>query len=132
MVSGIGTILLVDDEEYVRIIGQSMLEEMGYDVIIAEDGQQAVELFENIHTDIDLIILDMIMPKMNGSETFYKLKEIDEDCKVIIASGYIKDEKLYELREAGLAGFIKKPYDSYELSQMIANVIESSKAAHLV
>ncbi len=120
---GSGLILLVDDEEIIRITGKLMIEEMGYEVMLAKNGREAVDVFQKRHADIDLVIMDMIMPEMNGSEAFMKMKEIDPDCKVVIQSGFSKEEGLSELRKLGLAGFIQKPYRDYELSQLLAKIL---------
>ncbi len=124
VLSGSGKILLVDDENLIRVTGKYMLEDMGYQVIIAENGQEAVRIFEKDYTEIDLIIMDMIMPEMNGREAFHKMREIDEDCKVVISSGFTKDESLSELKEAGLAGFINKPFSDYELSRLLDDLLK--------
>ena len=100
-----------------------MLQKMGYQVLLAENGREAIELFQQRHEEIDLIILDMIMPIMNGRETFVEMRKIDAHCNVLIASGFTKNESLAELRKAGLAGFIHKPYRDYELSQLLAKVL---------
>jgi len=100
-----------------------MLQKMGYQVLLAENGREAIELFQQRHEEIDLIILDMIMPIMNGGETFVEMRKIDAHCNVLIASRFTKNESLAELRKAGLAGFIHKPYRDYELSQLLAKVL---------
>jgi len=120
-----GTILLIDDEELVRITAKLMLEEVGYNVIVGENGKEAVELFEKNRKDIDLVLMDMIMPLMNGSEAFYKLREIDKNCKIIIASGYTKEESLNDLKKAGLNGFIHKPFKDFELGDIIEKVLKT-------
>lgn len=119
ILSGLGTILLVDDEEFNRNIGRDVLSSLGYKVILAENGEDSVEIFKNRMSEIDLVIMDMIMPVMNGSEAFLKMKEIDNNCKVIISSGFTKDENIDDLKEAGLIGFIHKPYRISELSQLL-------------
>lgn len=119
---GTGRILLVDDEEMNRILNTDILESLGYQVISAEDGQEAIEIFREKHTEIDIVLMDMIMPRMNGAEAFYKMKEIDENCKIIIASGYTKDEKIDELIEDGVKGFIIKPYKISEISRVLDEV----------
>jgi len=116
---GSGLVLLVDDEKLIRITGQHMLEEMGYTVMLAENGQQAIQLFKTHHKKIDYVISDMIMPEMNGRETFFKMKEIDDNCKVIISSGFSKEDDTKELQEAGLVGFIQKPFSYYKLNQLL-------------
>ncbi|MGL1903769.1 MAG: PAS domain S-box protein [Fibrobacterales bacterium] len=124
---GTGQVLLVDDEELIRITAKDSLEDMGYTVFLAENGLEALDLFTQKHLEIDVVIMDMIMPVMNGSEAFFKMKEIDAYCSIIISSGYTKDENLNELREAGLAGFIQKPFRNEELGQLLSDVAKKSK-----
>ncbi|MGL1891465.1 MAG: response regulator [Spirochaetaceae bacterium] len=124
VLEGAGQVLLVDDEELVRMTGKYTLEEMGYKVILAENGLEAIDIFEKNFHDIDLVILDMIMPKMNGTEAFEKMKKIDENCKIIISSGFTKDENLNELRKKGLTGFIQKPFRDYELSKLLSEILK--------
>ncbi len=117
--NGNGTILFVDDEESIRTIGTTLLRKMGYTVTVCDNGSKALDLFKTSEEPFDLVISDMIMPDMGGSELFYKLKEIDENCKVLIASGYIKDQSLAELNASGLKGFIQKPFTYSKLSSSI-------------
>ncbi len=123
VISGTGLIILVDDEEIIRITGEHMLKEMGYEVLLAENGKKAIDIFQKRYKEIDLVLMDMIMPEMNGSETFLKMKKIDKNCKVIISSGFTKNEDLNEMRKSGLEGFISKPFNDYELSHLIAKVL---------
>ncbi len=129
VIAGTGTILLVDDEELIRKTGRYLLEEIGYHVLLADDGTEAVDIFRDKSEEIDLVIMDMIMPNMNGSEAFYKLKEIDDNCRVIIASGFTRDESLTELKKAGLRGFIRKPFSIASISQIIGDILESTDEA---
>ena len=122
-ITGSGTILLVDDEELIRKVGSILLKEMGFDVILAANGLEAVNIFSSQNKDIDLIITDMIMPVMNGREAFYRFKKIDNYCKIIISSGFVRDENLEQMERDGLSGFIKKPFKSNELSQLIGKVL---------
>jgi len=124
IITGSGTILLVDDEESNRILNQDILESLGYNIYLAEDGLESIEIFSKKHSEIDIVLMDMIMPRMNGSEAFDKLKEIDENCKVIIASGYTQDENIDKLFNNGLAGFINKPYKISEISQLLNDIIK--------
>ncbi len=114
-----GRVLLVDDEEIIRLTGSALLEEIGYTVVTADNGRAGVDIFKKSPTEFDIIILDMIMPEMSGSEAYYAIKEIDPDATVYIASGYTKDEKLDELENHGLSGFIHKPFKPDELIKMI-------------
>lgn len=125
IVAGTGLILLVDDEEFIRIVGKHMLEDMGYKVMLAENGLEAFEVFQKHAADIDAIVMDLIMPKMDGRETFEKIRAINENCKIIISSGFAKDENLKDLTEMGLAGFIRKPFRDFELSQILAKVLKT-------
>jgi len=123
ILSGKGNILLVDDEEIVRLTDKYMLEELGYEVILAENGREAVELFREQYSEIDLVIMDMVMPEMDGREAFGRMQEIDPNCKVVISSGFFENEKIEKLRQEGLAGFLHKPFRDYELSQLLAVLI---------
>lgn len=122
IIRGTGKILLVDDEEIIRTTGSYILEEAGYNVITAVNGQDALKIFEQ-NSDIDLVIIDMIMPKMDGTNTFYNLKKTDPDCLVILSSGFTKEENLCELKDDGLAGFIKKPFKKEELTSLISTLL---------
>ncbi len=122
--SGSGQILLVDDDELIRVTGKHMLEEMGYEVILAEDGGLAVDIFKKNFENIDVVIMDMIMPSMNGREAFNEMKKIDVNCRIIISSGFTKEENLDSLRDNGLNGFIHKPFKDVELSKLLIDVLE--------
>jgi len=127
---GSGKIILIDDEEIIRITGTHLLKDMGYKVFAFDNGLDAIEMFKKQHLEIDLIITDMIMPKINGSDTFYKLREIDSNCKVIISSGFTREESIAELKAAGLAGFIKKPFKSRELASLLEDVLVNNNSHH--
>ncbi len=124
VISGTGIVLLVDDEEFIRITGKYTLEEMGYQVILAENGVEAVDLFREKHGQIDLVLMDMIMPRMNGSEAFRLMKEIDDQCRVVLSSGFTKYESLKELKKMGLSGFIQKPYTMKELLKLMSELMD--------
>jgi two-component system, cell cycle sensor histidine kinase and response regulator CckA len=123
---GSGTVLLVDDEEVIVDVGQEILKSMGYKVVIARSGREAIEIFDKAHylTSVpDLIILDMIMPEMGGGETYDKLKEINPQVKVLLSSGYGIDGQVTEILKRGCDGFIQKPFKISELSQSIQRVL---------
>lgn len=121
--SGTGRILLIDDEEFIRFTGKVMLKRLGYEVVLAENGLEGVKIYSR-DKNFKLVITDMIMPKMNGTETFYKLKEINNECKVLISSGFAKDENLEKLYADGLKGFISKPFRTVELSNAVKNALK--------
>ncbi len=126
-VYGEGCILVVDDEEIVRTIAAALLESLGYESLFAENGMAALEVYEREKGRIDLVLLDVIMPGISGVDTFYRLKQIDENVKVILSSGFRKDEKIKDLYKAGIKGFMQKPYHLIELSRIVAGVINSSQ-----
>jgi len=104
------TILVIDDEEVIRAMIGEMLRRQGYEVVFAANGIEAIDIFESEHSNIDLVILDMIMPYQNGKETFVGLKEIDPRVKVLLTSGYSVDGMTQEIMQMGAKGFIKKPF----------------------
>ncbi|MFV0421027.1 response regulator [Oleidesulfovibrio sp.] len=109
-VIGTGRILLVDDEELMRVTGHTLLTDMGYDVVLASDGQQALEVFKEQQGAFDLVIMDMVMPRMDGRDCFRELKKVDPDVCVVLSSGFTQESDLAEVKKLGLAGFINKPY----------------------
>jgi len=106
---GNGTVLLVDDEDTVRNIGSEMLAELGFTVITANDGKQALEIFKN-SPEILFVILDLTMPHMDGEQCFRELRQLKSDVKVIMSSGFNEHEVTQKFAGKGLAGFIQKPY----------------------
>jgi len=119
-----GKILVVDDDECVRQSSREILNFLGYDVSLVSSGQSALEYFQGNHQDVDLILLDSVMPDMEGIECFRQLQLVDSHIPVLLCSGYDPNGHLAALREEGLAGFVQKPYDVSELSQVIARVLE--------
>jgi CheY-like chemotaxis protein len=121
---GTGTVLLVDDEEVIREVGKELLEAVGYQVLIAKDGKEAVEVYRENCDDIDLVVLDMIMPNMGGGEAYDRMKEIDPDIRVLLSSGYSIDGEATEILERGCDGFIQKPFDIKALSHKVREILE--------
>ena len=115
--------MLVDDEEAVRTVGMRILERLGYKVMVAANGQQALNIVQQHHEPLDLIVLDMILPGLSGRETFYRLKEIDPNIKVLLYSAHSMDEDVHLLLERGALGFVQKPYRIAALSQKIAEML---------
>jgi PAS domain S-box-containing protein len=124
---GEGTILLVDDEEVIIDVGSEILEVLGYKVSVARSGREAVEIYKEKQNEIDMVILDMIMPEMDGGETFNALKSIDPGIKVILSSGYSADARSTKMMEEGCYGFIQKPYSVNTLSQKVRDVLDKKK-----
>lgn len=122
---GSGTVLFVDDEQTIRQVGKWMVEKLGYTVILAGDGQEAVEIFKERQEEIAFVLLDLTMPVMGGEETFHALRRIRPDIPVIISSGYSESEVLAQFAGQGIAGFIEKPYQLDALKIKIQSVMES-------
>jgi len=120
-----GTVLLVDDEAVVRKICMSILEKIGYRVLSAKDGEEVLELYKNNKDEIDIVLLDMIMPNMSGGEVYDHLKEINPEVKVLLASGYSIDGEATEILNRGCDGFIQKPFDIKKLSAKIAEILDN-------
>ncbi|HBD94160.1 MAG: hypothetical protein A2015_13980 [Spirochaetes bacterium GWF1_31_7] len=116
---GSGVILLAEDDEVLRETTRDLVEALGYDVLTAQNGKEAILVFEDNKDTIDTVILDMAMPVMNGKETFYEIKKIKSDVRVIICSGYFKENDIIELKENGLDYVITKPYNIEELSHIL-------------
>jgi len=123
VVKGNGTILLVDDEDIIIEVGEKMLGCLGYRVIIARSGTQAVEIYQRRYQDIDMVVLDMIMPHTSGFETYTRLKEINPLVKVLLSSGYRDRGQAGEIVERDAQSFIQKPFDLSQLSQKIASML---------
>ena len=118
-----GLVLLVDDEEMVLDVGARMLEKIGYQVICTTDGQKAIDIFRNRGKKIDLVILDMIMPGLDGEQVFYTLKKIDPEIRVLLASGYSVDGQAEELIRQGCNGYIQKPFSLRQLSRKVKEIL---------
>jgi two-component system, cell cycle sensor histidine kinase and response regulator CckA len=119
-----GTVLLVDDEELIRTSGQRLLRALGYRVLLAEDGAEAVEIFGEQRSDILMVVLDMVMPVMDGVDTFLKLRELDPKVKILLTSGHTLEEKAAMLLERGARGFLQKPYTLDALAEGMYQVLE--------
>jgi len=122
---GSGTILVVDDDESVREAAGDMLMTMGFEVLSASNGQEGVEIFRQFAEKIEVVLLDMTMPVMGGNEAFQKIREIREDARVILSSGFNEQEVINKIEAEGLAGFLKKPYQLSGLQKIIREVLDS-------
>jgi PAS domain S-box-containing protein len=122
---GSGIVLVVDDEEAVRGLARRMLELMGFTVLTARDGREAVEVFRRESDRIRLVLLDMTMPHLDGAETFREMRRIRSDVKAILTSGYNEQSAISQFAGKGLAGFIQKPYRYEELLAVIRSALGS-------
>lgn len=121
---GEGTVLLVDDEQTVRNVGQRMLERVGFSVVTAEDGVQAMQYFKKEHNNLRCVILDMSMPHMDGEETFAAIRKTAPDMPVILSSGYNRQSVVSRFTCSSPVGFLQKPYQLermvHELQQLLS------------
>jgi nitrogen-specific signal transduction histidine kinase/CheY-like chemotaxis protein len=124
LVAGSETILLIDDEEVVVDACQQLLEELGYAVFVARSGEEGITAFAARREEIDLVILDMIMPGMNGGDTFDHLRELDPEVKILLSSGYSLNRQAQKIMARGCNGFIQKPFSLRELSVKIRAALD--------
>lgn len=113
------TILVIDDEETVRKVARSALEREGFHVVSAQDGSEAVEILQERRAEIDGVLLDLSMPKMDGEEVLGAIREMDTEMPVILSSGYMDDAAEQRLRQVGFTGFLPKPYAPMELVESL-------------
>ena len=121
---GTGKVLLVDDEEVVLEVGQELLEATGYTVLTAKDGKEAIKVYRKNRDNIDIVVLDMVMPNMGGGEAYDRMKEMNPNVKVLLSSGYSIDGEASEILERGCDGFIQKPFTMKQLSGKIGEILD--------
>jgi PAS domain S-box-containing protein len=121
---GTETILLVDDEDMIVDVSRKLLEKLGYTVLTAVSGREAIEMYQKHLKKIALVIVDMIMPGLDGGETYDELKKIDPDIKVLLASGYSIDGQAQDILYRGCNGFIQKPFNIKRLSHKVRTVLD--------
>lgn len=118
------TIMLVDDEEYIRELGVELLSDVGYEVLTATDGEGALELYRKEQKRIDLVILDLVIPGMGGKKCYEEILKIDPQAKILIVSGYSVNGPGQEAMKAGARGFVGKPFDVYNILTTIRNILD--------
>ena len=129
VVRGHGRILVVDDEEIVRNALARMLESLGYTVEAFGDGEEALARFGTRHDDVDLVIVDLVMPRLGGAELFHRLRTIDPTARVMVASGFTQQEVTAGLMAAGALGFVHKPVRLEELGRQVHAALRAPRAA---
>ncbi len=125
------TILLAEGEDSVSDVTKRILERGGYTVLTATNGKEALNLYLKKRDVISLVILDLIMPEMGGKECLTKLLDIDPNLRILVSSGYYKDEMAKEVIELGARSFICKPYDSKRMLAAVRKVLDSGRPAVL-
>jgi CheY-like chemotaxis protein len=121
---GTGTILIVDDEASVRTVGERMLDRLGFRVIMARDGQEALAAIREHAEEIVCVLLDLTMPQTDGVQTFHKLQRLHPETKVILSSGYNEQEAIQKFSGTSLNGFIQKPYTTATLRRKLREVLD--------
>ena len=119
------TVFLIDDDDMIADVSELILKNSGYDVVSAKSGKEAIEVYKENHSRIDMVILDMILPDMDGGDTYDRLKEINPEIKVLLASGYDIDYQGRDIMERGCDGFIQKPFNMNELLEKIRGILTS-------
>jgi len=120
---GHGTVLIADDDESVLAISKKLLERLGFDVLTARDGQEAIDVFQLHASEIRCILLDMTMPHMDGKEAFREIQRLDPRSVVILCSGYNEQDATQYFVGKGLAGFLQKPYQLADLREKLIEVL---------
>jgi len=124
---GEGTVLIVDDDESIRTTASNIIEKLGYKAITAEDGVYAVQIYRSNFSNIDLVLLDISMPRFSGKETYIELKKINPDVKVVLFTGLAQQERIDEILDLGANDFIKKPFSFESLSDKIDNILKKDQ-----
>lgn len=118
------SVLLVDDEERILNVGRTICRALGYTVFTADSGEQALKIYKEKKSDINVVVLDMIMPGMDGLEVFMALKKINPEIKVLLSTGYAIDENAQEMLKQGCKGYILKPYSVVDFSHKLREILE--------
>jgi CheY-like chemotaxis protein len=121
---GHGTILVVDDEDGVRAVAADLLRSMGFDVVTANDGLEALDRFRESPVPIRAVLMDLTMPHMDGVESFRELKRMDPGCRVVLTSGYNEQEAIQDFLGKGLAAFVQKPFIRGDLLRAMRQALE--------
>lgn len=119
-------ILVIEDEELVGQMLLVMLRQLGFRAVLMQDGRAAAEHFESVWREIDLVIMDLVMPHLSGVETYRALKAIHPGVPVLLSSGYSVEGEAQRIMDEGAAGFLQKPYQIGELSHALAKVFAPS------
>jgi two-component system cell cycle sensor histidine kinase/response regulator CckA len=122
-IPGTGTVLLVDDEEAIIQVGKELLEAMGYRVLLSRNGREAIKVYRKNQDDIDIVILDMVMPGMGGGEAYDRIKKMNPEVRVLLSSGFSIDGEASHILDRGCNGFIQKPFAMQELSGAIREIL---------
>jgi len=126
-IPGSGTVLIVDDEEAIRKTAAGMLRGLGYTPVVAHDGGEGLSIYRERGREIDLVLLDMVMPGLSGRDVYVRLKEVDPQVKVLLSSGFFNDPRVNDVMAMGADGFLKKPYSTSALSHALHRILGARK-----
>ncbi len=121
-----GCIMVVDDEPMALVLSRQVLMQAGFEVVTAQSGIECLELYRSRPGRFSLVLLDLTMPLMDGEETFHRLREIDPKALVVLNTGFIEEARLSQMMEAGLAGFVRRPYQPMEVIGQIKSVLATA------
>lgn len=124
---GTETILIVDDHETIWDFLIEALQLLGYSVLLAENGEDAVSIYRDNPGAIDLVLLDMIMPKLGGHQAFYQLRALNPEVKVLLSSGFVSEEEVHDLLQQGACGFLLKPHRLPTVARAIRSALDTGK-----
>jgi two-component system cell cycle sensor histidine kinase/response regulator CckA len=120
------TILIVDDQDIIRQLGADILEDVGYKVLVAATGEEAIHICQGHQEEgIALVVLDVVMPGLGGKETFLRLRDINPKLRVLLSSGYSIEGEVGEILKEGVGGFVQKPYKDNELINKVREILDS-------
>ena len=122
---GTETILFVDDDEENLTVGRKILAGLGYQVYIARDGKTSLEIYTAMGEQIDMVVLDYVMPGIGGREVFEALRRLDPDVRVLLSSGYSSNNQVAHMLDQGCKGFIQKPYDAGRMARKIREILDT-------
>jgi DNA-binding response OmpR family regulator len=125
-IRGNETILFADDEPLIRKLAQTALSNHGYHVLSAEDGQEAVEIYQREQTNIDLVILDLMMPRLSGQDACHQIRQLDPGARILFVSGFA-DNSFSEVEQSSSLGLVAKPYRPDELAKTVRSVLDRNR-----
>ncbi len=125
---GSETILIVDDHETIWDFLIEALQTLGYSVLLAENGEDAVSIFRDNPGEVDLVLLDMIMPKLGGHQAFYQIRGLNPDAKILLSSGFVSEEEVHDLLQQGACGFLPKPHRLGDVARAIRSTLDTGSA----
>ena len=122
------TILIVDDHETIWDFLIEALQALGYSVLLAENGEDAVEIYRSNPGQVDLVLLDMIMPKLGGHQAFYQIRAIDPHASILLSSGFVSEDEVHDLLQQGARGFLPKPHRLGDVARAIRHALDAEPA----